>query len=166
KITSESKQEFFEANDNVALKNLLTNAGKCVHLDFFNLDNKIGYCYGFIEDGTFQYRKMLGKSNSIELNFKLKGYLNLLQMVHMKGFNNTIITIYDVILFSALKDPDSIQSLTQPNRALFSSLASGKHIKTILIDQNCSYELVGNIRNAIKHFTVSNTKNYEISGVE
>uniref|UniRef100_A0A0N5CIY8 Uncharacterized protein n=1 Tax=Strongyloides papillosus TaxID=174720 RepID=A0A0N5CIY8_STREA len=50
KKTSESKQEFFEANDNVVLKNLLTNAGNCVHLEFFNLDNKIGYCYGFTED--------------------------------------------------------------------------------------------------------------------
>lgn len=107
---------------------------------------------------------MLGKSNSIELNFKLKGYLNLLQLAHMKGFNNTIVTIYDVILFSALKDPDSIQTLTQANRALFSSLIVGKHIKTIIIGQNCSYELVESIRNAIKHFTASNTKNYEISG--
>uniref|UniRef100_A0A0K0EC29 Uncharacterized protein n=1 Tax=Strongyloides stercoralis TaxID=6248 RepID=A0A0K0EC29_STRER len=59
KITSESKQEFFKANDDAVLKNLLANAEKCNHLEFFKLKNKLRYCYGYIKSGTFQYRKML-----------------------------------------------------------------------------------------------------------
>uniref|UniRef100_A0AAF5DIP3 Uncharacterized protein n=1 Tax=Strongyloides stercoralis TaxID=6248 RepID=A0AAF5DIP3_STRER len=138
KITSESKQEFFKANDDAVLKNLLANAEKCNHLE----------------------------SNSIELNFKLKGYLNLLQMAHIKGFENTTVTIYNVLLFSALKNLDSIQTLTQANRALFSSVVGGKHIKTIIIDQKCLYKIVESFRSAIKLSTVSNTKTFEITGTE
>uniref|UniRef100_A0A0K0FWS0 PIN7 domain-containing protein n=1 Tax=Strongyloides venezuelensis TaxID=75913 RepID=A0A0K0FWS0_STRVS len=164
-INSITKIEYYEVSTSDELS-ILTNENFIhFHLSFFVLDTRIAYCYSYIEKNIVNFKKMLGKSNSVYENFKAKAILNLLTTVKMKKFEKVLITILDKDLFNSLKKSTSFNNINNESKTSYSEITENMWLKLVFVKGAISNSLINKTNTVIKSCTKEDTKNYEIDGV-